>query len=63
MGYNPQESLENTINTVGTLLYTNSSLAGKSTTLMVLTRKDGDFHGRTVSFRDPIDQVRLKSIY
>ena len=25
---------------------------GKSTILMVFTRKDGDFHGRTVSFRE-----------
>ena len=25
---------------------------GKSTILMVFTRKDGDFHGRAVSFRE-----------
>ena len=35
-----------------TLPETNSSLAGKSTILMVFTRKDGDFQGRTVSFRE-----------
>ena len=35
-----------------TLPKTNSSLAGKSTILMVFTRKHGDFHGRTVSFRE-----------
>ena len=30
-------------------------MAVKSTILMVFTRKDGDFHGRTVSFREGTD--------
>ena len=37
-----------------TLPKTNTSLAGKSTILMVFTRKHGDFHGRTVCFREGI---------